>query len=137
MNLQAFARPGVEVSAEAMFLRAFEHLDTAIDHDDPAPIAPFGFTLWRSSDLQLGWDWIAQDGIVMLFAPLSIVTNAVVLGSDGVPLPDRELTLFLNAVVHRLPWQAVIRAQLSKATDATPVRVTAAAPSKHSAAVFN
>lgn len=123
MNLLAFASPGLSISAETLFQLNFEHLETAIDDDDPSPRAPFGFTLWKAADLRLGWDWIAQNGTVLLLAPLSIVTNASVVGADGHRLTERELNLLLNVVVHKLPWQPVIRKQLDLDGSATPVRI--------------
>lgn len=112
MNLLAFAKTGLRTCAENLFQLEFKHVDTDVNPDDPDAEIPYGFTLWRSGDIHLGWDWVTHGEILLLLAPMNIVANTEVLGNDGCSLPAREQVLILNAIVHQLPWQATVREQM-------------------------
>lgn len=122
MNLLAFAKTGLRTYAETLFQLEFNHVDTDMNPDDPDAEIPYGFTLWRSGEVHLGWDWVTHGEILLLLAPMNIVTNTKVLGNDGCTLADREQILILNAIVHQLPWQDTVREQMLGDTAAAPAR---------------
>ncbi|MBQ0946313.1 hypothetical protein KAK07_23440 [Ideonella sp. 4Y16] len=122
MNLLAFAKSDLNTYAETLFQLEFNHVDTDVNPDDPDAEIPYGFTLWRSGDVHLGWDWVTHGEILLLLAPMNIVTNTKVLGNDGCTLAEREQILLLNAIVHRLPWQATVRQQMWGDSAAPPAR---------------
>lgn len=89
------------------------HLGTRVtcpgDHGGP----PAGQTIWgsRSADGEAGlaWDWIlVTRGVVAMADPLSLVTNLRLVGEEGEVLTALESALYLNEVVHALPWQTEV-----------------------------
>jgi len=69
-----------------------------------------GQTLWAGclagGDAGMAWDWVEiSRGIVAMADPMSVITNLRILGGEGEVLTSAEAALFLNGIVHRLPWQ--------------------------------
>lgn len=88
------------------------HVGTRVTSADAGPGAA-GQTLWvgPSVDGEAGvaWDWVQiAQGIVALADPMSVVTNLRLLGGDGEVLTAAESALYLNALVHALPWQGEV-----------------------------
>jgi hypothetical protein len=86
------------------------HLGTRVT----APAMPFGSaagqTLWAASsdDGQAGlaWDWVQiREGVVAMVDPMTVVTNLRIIGDEGEVLTAAEAALYLNEIVHGLPWQ--------------------------------
>jgi len=87
-----------------------QHLGTRVT----APTLPYcnaaGQTLWAvsSADGQAGlaWDWVQIcEGVVAMADPMAVVTNLRIIGDEGEVLTAAEAALFLNEIVHGLPWQ--------------------------------
>lgn len=109
----------------------FVHLGTHVSPRLNADWPHMGQTVWggRAGDTAAGisWDWIeVADGIVAIADPMMMTTNLRLLGSEGEVLTSHEVAPHLNAIVHRLPWQAEVRQALGQATAPPPI----AAPRK-------
>lgn len=97
---------------------AFTHLDTQVS---PAGDGLFGGasgqTSWVAAidggQAALAWDWVLlRPGVVAMGDPMSILTNIVFVGADGVELAPESVPARLNTLVHHLPWQAQVRRSL-------------------------
>lgn len=72
-----------------------------------------GHVVWGASvggkTLALCWEWAElAPGVVALANPLRVLSNATLISSDGVQLPERVALLELNGAVHELDWQPEI-----------------------------
>jgi hypothetical protein len=88
----------------------FVHLGTSV-------LAPLhlrgvcaGQTLWGETAAGraagVAWDWVELGaGVVALADPFALVTNLRFVNVHGEVIPDREVVLQLNEIVHSLPWQ--------------------------------
>lgn len=86
----------------------FHHLGTRVTCGGHGRVA--GQTLWAGciagGDAGMAWDWVEiSRGIVAMADPMSVITNLRILGDEGEVLTATEAALFLNGLVHRLPWQ--------------------------------
>lgn len=86
-----------------------QHLGTRITPPDHGG-CPSGQTFWaapaEAGKAGVAWDWIElSQGIVALADPMSVVTNLRLLGERGEVLTALEAALYLNRMVHALPWQ--------------------------------
>lgn len=91
----------------------FHHLGTRVTHPGDQDSPPSGQTLWAghsdSGEAGVAWDWIlVTRGVVAMADPLSVVTNLRLLGSEGEVLTALESALYLNELVHALPWQTEV-----------------------------
>lgn len=76
-----------------------------------------GQTLWGGSlddgDAGVAWDWVQiSRGVVALADPMSVVTNLRLIGDEGEVLTPLQSSLYLNALVHGLPWQTEVERAL-------------------------
>ena len=76
-----------------------------------------GDTVWVAQDEHghagLAWEWVeVQPGIVMLADPNSIITNLQIVDSNNGLVSGLAKTIAVNRMVHALPWQSSICAQL-------------------------
>lgn len=89
------------------------HLGTRVltfgGQDEPSS----GQTLWgdHTDDQAAGvaWDWIElRRGVVAMSDPMGMVTNLRLIGADGEPLSQSQMTVQLHRLVHALPWQTEV-----------------------------
>lgn len=76
-----------------------------------------GQTLWGGNlddgDAGVAWDWVQiTRGVVALADPMSVVTNLRLVGEEGEVLTSLQASLYLNALVHELPWQTEVERAL-------------------------
>jgi len=87
------------------------HLGTRVTLcGDPSIGGLAGQTMWGGSsergEAGVAWDWIQiARGVVAMTDPMSVVTNLRLVGDEGEVLTAQEAALFLNEIVHGLPWQ--------------------------------
>ena len=89
------------------------HLGTRITFSGERDVGTSGQTMWggQSADGEAGvaWDWIQiARGVVALTDPMSVVTNLRLVGAAGEMLTASEAAVFLNEIVHALPWQTEV-----------------------------
>jgi hypothetical protein len=99
----------------------FHHLGTRVTHPCDALGVVAGQTMWGGSSAQgeagVAWDWIEIGrGVVAMADPLSVITNLRLIGEEGEVLTAMESALYLNELVHALPWQTEVARAI-----ATPV----------------
>ena len=80
-----------------------------------------GDTVWVAQDENghagLAWEWVeVQPGIVMLADPNSIITNLQIVDSNNGLVSGLAKTIAVNRMVHALPWQSSVCAQLQDTT---------------------
>lgn len=88
----------------------FHHLGTRVTYPSDRCVGTAGQTLWGGSAVDgeagVAWDWIQiGDGVVAMADPMSVVTNLRLVGDEGEVLTALEAVLYLNEIVHGLPWQ--------------------------------
>ncbi len=98
-------------------LPRFNLVGTQIRDDGSATGLRAGDTVWvaegENADVGLAWEWIeVQPGIVMLADPNSIITNLQFVDSFSAPVSGLARTIAVNRIVHALPWQLPVCAQL-------------------------
>ena len=91
----------------------FQHRGTRVTLSGDRAVGRSGQTLWagRSAGGEAGvaWDWIQiGHGVVAMTDPMSVVTNLRLVGDEGEVLTACEAALFLNEIVHTLPWQCEV-----------------------------
>jgi len=79
-----------------------------------------GQTLWgnqgQGEAAGLAWDWVEiREGVVAMADPLGVITNVRFLNDRGEALPEREVAIRLQRLVHALPWQTEVRRALQPA----------------------
>jgi hypothetical protein len=104
----------VQCTPDLQALR-FVHLDTRVLPSANPGCPNFGQTLWGSDKPRaagVAWEWVElQTGVFVMADPLSLMTNLHLIGPAGEQLSSMQMTLYLNQLVHRLPWQdEVLRA---------------------------
>lgn len=102
-----------------LFCASFRHLGTKVLDPHAKPGYRAGQTLWVSRSgprVAIAWDWSEVEPLVVVVSdPMAILTNACL--KDGICDPiedDAETVVAVNSVVHRLPWQRVVRRHLSE-----------------------
>jgi len=78
---------------------------------------PAGQTVWAAhaddGDAGMAWDWVQiARGVVAIADPMSVVTNLRIVSGAGEVLTATESALFLNQLVHALPWQTEVQRAL-------------------------
>jgi hypothetical protein len=64
----------------------------------------------------VAWDWVEiQNGVVAMADPLGVITNVQFLDQRGDALPEREVAIRLQQLVHALPWQREVHRALHDA----------------------
>ena len=69
-----------------------------------------GQTIWAGTvaggEAGMAWDWVeVAHGVVAMADPMSVIANLRIVSDDGEVLTAVEAALFLNGIVHALPWQ--------------------------------
>lgn len=95
----------------------FRHLGTRITFPGDRMVRTAGQTLWGGNlddgDAGVAWDWVQiSRGVVALADPMSVVTNLRLVGEEGEVLTSLQASLYLNALVHELPWQSEVERAL-------------------------
>lgn len=88
----------------------FHHLSTHVVSAAGQRQRVAGQTIWAGTicggEAGMAWDWVEiADGIVAMADPMSVITNLRIIGDEGEVLTAQEAALFLNGLVHALPWQ--------------------------------
>lgn len=66
----------------------------------------------------MAWDWVQiAAGVVAIADPMSVVTNLRLIGGEGEVLTAHQSALFLNELVHALPWQTEVERALRRCND--------------------
>lgn len=107
------AWPPVLWQAEQAGELQLHHLGTRVTLPADRSVGISGQTLWGGPSLEgeagVAWDWIQiAQGVVAMADPLSLVTNLRLVGAEGEVLTALEAALFLNELVHGLPWQTAV-----------------------------
>ena len=89
----------------------FHHLSTRVTAN-PAGLhgRMAGQTIWAGhvagGEAGMAWDWVeVANGVVAMADPMSVITNLRIVGHEGEVLTAVEAALYLNHIVHTLPWQ--------------------------------
>jgi hypothetical protein len=95
----------------------FVHLGTHVTFTGDARVRTAGQTLWGGAlddgEAGLAWDWVQTSrGIVAMADPMSVVTNLRLVGDEGEVLTSLRASVYLNAIVHELPWQGEVERAL-------------------------
>ena len=95
----------------------FRHLGTRITFSGDRMVRTAGQTLWggllEEGDAGVAWDWVQiSRGVVAMADPMSVVTNLRLVGEAGEVLTSLQAALYLNALVHELPWQGEVERAL-------------------------
>lgn len=95
----------------------FHHLGTVVTPrlDDQEP--PAGQTMWAASgadgEAGMAWDWVQVcRGVVAMADPLAVVTNLRLVSGAGTVLSAHDAAVFINQLVHTLPWQREVQRAL-------------------------
>lgn len=111
------AWPPILWQTDRIPLGRFVHLGTRITFSGDRVVRTSGQTLWGGPlddrDAGLAWDWVQTSrGIVAMADPLSVVTNLRLVGEEGEVLTSLQASVYLNALVHDLPWQGEVERAL-------------------------
>jgi hypothetical protein len=95
----------------------FVHLGTRVTYTGDSRVRTAGQTLWGGplddGEAGLAWDWVQTTrGVVAMADPMSVVTNLRLVGDEGEVLTSLRASLYLNAMVHELPWQGAVEQAL-------------------------
>lgn len=92
--------------------RSFRPLSATVHPDSKAADAlRYGQALWgsrtRQGDIALAWDWVeVQRHVYAIADPMQILSNVQLRLDDGAWMNERHRILWLNDLLHALPWQA-------------------------------
>ena len=92
----------------------FHHLSTRVNANHGGLHSRVaGQTIWAGtidgSDAGMAWDWVEIcTGVVAMADPMSVITNLRIVGDGGEVLTAAEAALYLNGIVHALPWQDAV-----------------------------
>ncbi len=116
------AWPPILWQAHARPLARFEHIGTRIIFSGDPLYPPAGQTIWAAhaddGDAGMAWDWVQiAAGVVAIADPMSVVTNLRLVGGEGEVLTAYQSALFLNELVHSLPWQTEVQRALRRCND--------------------
>jgi len=108
-----YSWPAVFCQANPQRTLQFVHLGTRVIHTGSDDSPPCGQTVWGEytddHEAGLAWDWVQIcAGVVAMADPMCVVTNLRLLGERGQVLTSREAALYLNRLVHQLPWQSEV-----------------------------
>jgi len=75
-----------------------------------------GQALWgrdAANDLiGVAWDWKeVRPGVVAMSDPMTVLSNAILIGEDGSRVNPFKRLLHLNDAIFLLPWQGTVRAR--------------------------
>ncbi len=112
------AWPPVLWQAQRAVRLRLQHLGTRVIAPPDASNPAAGQTLWGSASEEgeagVAWDWVQiGDGVVAMADPMAVVTNLRLIGDEGEVLTALEAALYLNEIVHALPWQSEVARALS------------------------
>jgi hypothetical protein len=98
----------------------FAHRGTRVTFTGDARVRMAGQTLWAGElddgEAGLAWDWVQTSrGVVAMADPMSVVTNLRLVGEEGEVLTSLRASIYLNALVHELPWQGEVERALRNA----------------------
>lgn len=103
--------PQVQISALSTPKLHLVHLGTSIQPHGMDGQHHAGQTLWGcraapSPIARLWWHWVElAHGVVAMVDPLGLATNLQLVGPHGETLSGLQTALYLNELVHTLPWQ--------------------------------
>jgi len=95
----------------------FQHIGTRVNFSGDPLCPPAGQTVWAAhaedGEAGMAWDWVQiARGVVAIADPMSVVTNLRIIGGAGQVMTATEAALFLNQLVHALPWQSEVKRAL-------------------------
>lgn len=113
------AWPTVLSPQAELFCASFKHMSTKVQDPHAKPGKRAGQTLWVSRSgprVAIAWDWAEVEPLVVVVSdPMAILTNACLKAGTRDPVEDDgETVVAVNSVVHRLPWQRIVRRHLSE-----------------------
>ena len=116
------AWPPVLWQARSQVPARFQHIGTRIVFSGDPVCPPAGQTIWAAHDSHgeagMAWDWVQiAEGVVAIADPMSVVTNLRLIGGQGEVLTSYQAALFLNELVHTLPWQSEVQRALQRCND--------------------
>ncbi|MEJ6003041.1 hypothetical protein [Paucibacter soli] len=103
----------LEGDARAAWCSHLRHLKSSVSEANDRLVS--GVTLWGAqlgaSQQRVGiaWAWLRMGReVVALADPMQIRSNACLVGTDDLRLPQGQALLHLNNIVNALPWQAEV-----------------------------
>lgn len=97
----------------------FHHLSTRVTANNGGLHSRVaGQTIWAGTidggEAGMAWDWVeVAQGVVAMADPMSVITNLRIVGDAGEVLTAVEAALYLNGIVHALPWQNAVERALA------------------------
>ena len=109
-KLFTLPRVSVTVSQWSTVTRTFYHLDTTVHKDFDGSKLHHGQVMWGTDgdDLVAGiaWDWReVQEDVVAMCDPMAVQSNIELFDECAGPVAESAQLLYLNRVIHSLPWQ--------------------------------
>jgi hypothetical protein len=91
-------------------VQKLEHTSASFYLDSNDEHVKKGQVLWAAEDnngpVGIAWDWaVLRDKLFVVSDPMHIQSNVFLTDDQGEPLDERAQLLWLNDVVHGLPWQ--------------------------------
>lgn len=92
---------------------SFLHMSTQVRQERRGSEPCVGSTVWVGAIngvyAGLAWEWVElRAGVLLLADPNSIITNIQVVGADRRGVDPLLVTVSLNLLLHRLPWQDIV-----------------------------
>lgn len=90
-------------------MAAFKPASASFYFDEHQPTAR-GQVLWATDTdgepVGLAWDWAeVRERLLVLADPMAVLSNVALVDEDGEALDPREQLVYLNDMIHALPWQ--------------------------------
>ena len=90
----------------------------------------YGQVLWasrtRQGDIAVAWDWVElRPRVIAIADPMQILSNLQLRLDNGAWMNERHRILWLNDLLHALPWQAELAVPGQAPPDAALHRLAA------------
>jgi hypothetical protein len=102
----------LQVTDDFRGMPEFQHISTLWREDLAGREGRVGETVWAArlgnqDVVGLAWEWVeVRPGLVALLDPNAMISNAKLVGEDGVELDELRAIIAVNVVSHAVPWQA-------------------------------
>jgi len=102
----------LQVTEDFRGMPEFQHISTLWREDTAGRGGRVGETVWAArlgnqDVVGLAWEWVeVRPGLVALLDPNAMISNAKLVGEDGVELDELRSIIAVNVVSHAVPWQA-------------------------------
>lgn len=109
-KLMTLPRVRMDLPQWAKKSSTFHNLDTTVHNDDVGPKMRHGQVMWGTSWADsvagIAWDWReVQANVVAMCDPMAVQSNLELVDAGDQTLTAEQQLLYLNRVIHSLPWQ--------------------------------